>query len=170
MKRAGFLALFHMLILRTGPDPISPYLLRAALEGIEAALTIDHAFMRLVDPSLYSSLRPWLEFERGALIPSDPADDLVQLMMQADIDVRCCLLVPRFDYSSLRPTGEGYLLPAARFRAPVARNGLGVVSRVRDAQNLSLGRPEGFHSRSHMRVPFRKRAAVGAHASLALLC
>ena len=73
MKRAGFVSLLHMVMLRTGPDPISPYLLRTAIEGADAALVIDHAFMRLVDPSLYESLRPWLEFERNVSLPTHPA-------------------------------------------------------------------------------------------------
>lgn len=110
MKRAGFVCLLHMVMLRTGPDPISPYLLRTAIEGVDAALIIDHAFMRLVDPSLYESLRPWLEFERNVSLPSDPSDPLWQLIAQADIDVS-----PQFPHcglcsSSVRSTVQGHFV------------------------------------------------------------
>ena len=87
LRTAGFLALFHMLVLRTGPDPISPYLLRFAIEGPARACAIDHAFMRLLDPTLYDNLGPWLAHDRSTALPRDPRDKLHSILLAAGMDV-----------------------------------------------------------------------------------
>ena len=89
MKTSGFLSLLHMVILHTAPDPISPWVLRYAIEGLMGACIIDHAFMQLIDPDLYKTLRPWRLHDQADALPDDPLDGLFQLLTAADVDVSC---------------------------------------------------------------------------------
>ena len=91
MKKAGFLSLLHMLVLRVGPDPISPWLLLFAMLGHDQACVIDHPFMALVDPELYDSLAPWITHDRTKPIPTNPTQALFHILGAAGIDVSAAL-------------------------------------------------------------------------------
>lgn len=87
----GFFALWHMVAVRVGPHPISPFLLRYVIEGRERACALDLAFLRLIDPELYERLLPWAQYEWGSSLPVNPLDPLNTLLFSASLDVSVIL-------------------------------------------------------------------------------
>ncbi|RPD52498.1 hypothetical protein L227DRAFT_568566, partial [Lentinus tigrinus ALCF2SS1-6] len=82
----GFFALWHMIAMGVGPQPISPFLLRYAIEGCERACMLDPAFLRLIDPDLYGGLVPWSDYVWGSPLPADPWHPLNALIFSASLD------------------------------------------------------------------------------------
>ncbi|KAI0683562.1 hypothetical protein C8Q76DRAFT_804192 [Earliella scabrosa] len=93
MKTAGFLALMHMAGGHGGPFPASPFLLRHVVEG-RSSCSIDHAFMRLIDPDLYDGLRLWVDHDKSDDLPASPSNPLFALLTAADIDPHACSRPP----------------------------------------------------------------------------
>lgn len=83
----GFFALWHMTALRLGPHPISPFLLRYAIEGRDRALSFDQPFLRLLDSELYDKLLPWAHYAWGTPLPANPLHPLNSLVFSASLDV-----------------------------------------------------------------------------------
>ncbi|TFK82278.1 hypothetical protein K466DRAFT_603805 [Polyporus arcularius HHB13444] len=91
----GYFALLQMVSIHVGPLPISPMVLRYAIEGRDAALSFDSMFIRLIDPDLYDRLAPWDEYEWGTALPSDPSHPLITLIFSAGVDVKVFSDPPR---------------------------------------------------------------------------
>ena len=87
IKVAGFVALLHMVLFRAGPDPISPFLLRLAIEGRARACTLDPPFLRLLDADMYRLLTPWASYDRTQGLPEDPTHPLMSLLLGTSFDV-----------------------------------------------------------------------------------
>ena len=87
LRVAGFVALLHMLALKAGPDPISPFLLRLAIKGGARAARIDHAFMQLLEPDIYHTLAPWISHSSTQPLPSSAGDPLFSLIVDVGLDV-----------------------------------------------------------------------------------
>ncbi|KAH9857659.1 hypothetical protein C2E23DRAFT_881239 [Lenzites betulinus] len=74
LKACGFLSFLHLLLLEVGPEPVSPFLLHAALDG-RASLKVDKAFIDALDPDTFKK-RP-------------SGDDFAGMLMMADINITC---------------------------------------------------------------------------------
>ncbi|KAI9062193.1 hypothetical protein FKP32DRAFT_861807 [Trametes sanguinea] len=88
LQACGFLALLHMLVLHAGPDPVSPFLLRAAIEDRSRAMSADPSFLGVLDPDTYKTLTAWVDRDRSFPLPPDPLSPLGQLLMTANINPR----------------------------------------------------------------------------------
>ncbi|RDX44741.1 hypothetical protein OH76DRAFT_1421217 [Lentinus brumalis] len=86
LQTAGFISLLHFLILETGPDPISPYLIEHMLMGRERTCRIDKYFMRCIDAGLIGALAVWENFDTAKPLPQSMNDPLYQLLIAADVD------------------------------------------------------------------------------------
>ncbi|TFK81813.1 hypothetical protein K466DRAFT_604199 [Polyporus arcularius HHB13444] len=95
LATCGFMALMHMIGVGRGPDPMSPFALRYAIEGRDRACVLDPAFIRLIDPMLYAQLAPWAEYEWGSPLPKDPAHKLNSLIFSAGKDTKVFSDPPR---------------------------------------------------------------------------
>ncbi|KAJ2985620.1 hypothetical protein NUW54_g10088 [Trametes sanguinea] len=90
LKACGFLCHMHLAVLGVGPEPVSPFLLLAAIEG-RRALTVDRRFIEVLDPGAFKSLKPWSDWvTAGCPEPRDHlhkvTTDLGRLMMEAGIN------------------------------------------------------------------------------------
>ncbi|KAI0712965.1 hypothetical protein C8T65DRAFT_695159 [Cerioporus squamosus] len=79
----------------SGPHPISPIALRYVIEGQDAALALDHTFLRLIDAELYQGLVPWAEYEWGTPLPRSPQHPLIGLISAAGVDCQVFSDPPR---------------------------------------------------------------------------
>ncbi|KAJ2973809.1 hypothetical protein NUW54_g11995 [Trametes sanguinea] len=86
LRACGFLSLLHMVVLHAGPDPISPFLLRAAIEDRSRAMSADASFLRVLDPDTYKALAPWVERDQMSPLRLEPLSPLGQLLMSANIN------------------------------------------------------------------------------------
>ncbi|KAI0706371.1 hypothetical protein C8Q76DRAFT_748384 [Earliella scabrosa] len=86
LKVAGYVALLHMIAVKAGPDPVSPFLLRLAIEGGSRASRIDHAFMQLLEPDIYHSLGPWIQHDMTKPLPAAAGDPLFHLIIDVGLD------------------------------------------------------------------------------------
>lgn len=91
LQACGFVAVLHMVTMRAGPDPISPFLLRAAIETRSRACAADVAFLQLLDPEAYQSVIPWVARSRTAPLVVASSSPIGNLLYGANIDV--CPLV-----------------------------------------------------------------------------
>ena len=57
MKACGMLCLLHMFVLRSGPDPVSPFLLEFAINGLRSIM--DHEFIATLAPETATRLKAW---------------------------------------------------------------------------------------------------------------
>ncbi|KAL7283534.1 hypothetical protein ACG7TL_002968 [Trametes sanguinea] len=86
LQACGFLVLLHMVVLHAGPDPISPFLLRAAIEDRSRAMVADSSFLGVLDPDTYKTLAPWIQHSRMSPWQLEPLSPLGQLLMTANIN------------------------------------------------------------------------------------
>ena len=87
LKTCGFLSLMHMVATLTGPDPISPFLIRAAIEGRAGTCIIDHAFLRLLSPQTLASLTPFTTIDSDVEQLRNPLNPAGGLLLAANINV-----------------------------------------------------------------------------------
>ncbi|KAL7277990.1 hypothetical protein ACG7TL_007943 [Trametes sanguinea] len=97
LQACGFLALLHMLVLHAGPDPVSPFLLRAAIEDRSRAMSADPSFLGVLDPDTYNTLAAWVDRDHTSPLHLDPLSPLGQLLMTANINpelhgIECALV------------------------------------------------------------------------------
>ena len=94
LKTAGFLSIMHMATLMAGPDPVSPFLLRAAIEGTKTCLAIDRPFINRLEPSVHDALVPWMEQDLREPLPRTPrgGDLLAHLLFEHGLVVSISLL------------------------------------------------------------------------------
>ncbi|KAL7283154.1 hypothetical protein ACG7TL_002580 [Trametes sanguinea] len=90
LKACGFLCYMHLAVLGVGPEPVSPFLLLAVLEG-RRALTVDRQSIDELDPGAFKTLKPWYDWvEAGSPEPRvhlhKVTTDLGRLMMEAGIN------------------------------------------------------------------------------------
>ena len=90
LKTCGYLCLLLMVVLQSGPDPISPFLLRAVIEPRESACSADLAFLRVISPEDGQTLMPWISYDKLTSAPIDLTSNVAALLMAADIDVSPC--------------------------------------------------------------------------------
>ncbi|KAJ3011463.1 hypothetical protein NUW54_g2161 [Trametes sanguinea] len=83
-----FLALLHMVHLHAGPEPISPFLIRAAIEERQHALALDAPFLRLLEPDMYMAVASWAERDRMTVPNTSPQTPIGQLLYAANINPR----------------------------------------------------------------------------------
>ncbi|KAI0351091.1 hypothetical protein OH77DRAFT_1593049 [Trametes cingulata] len=88
LQACGFLALLHLVTVRTGPDPISPFLLRLALEGHARAMSLDVPFLQRLSPETYTALLPWAERDPTLPLDMSPQSPIGQLLYAANINPR----------------------------------------------------------------------------------
>lgn len=85
----GSLSAIHFLRLCTGPEPISPFFLRAIIIGGQMPfenLTLD--FINYLDPSSAQTLLPWFLIDNSTII-EEHAHPVVQLLINyVDLPVR----------------------------------------------------------------------------------
>ncbi|CDO71247.1 hypothetical protein BN946_scf184908.g4 [Trametes cinnabarina] len=86
LQACGFLALLHMVVVHIGPDPVSPFLLRAAIEDHSRAMAMDQSFLGTLDPGTYKALGAWRERDSSAPLKPGPLSELGQLLMAANIN------------------------------------------------------------------------------------
>ncbi|KAI0668383.1 hypothetical protein C8Q78DRAFT_1046861 [Trametes maxima] len=89
----GFLCYLHLAVLGVGPEPVSPFLLHAAISG-RAALQVDKGFINALDPVSFARLRPWDDWVRSceplpAQIDNVTGSELAMLLVHADINTSC---------------------------------------------------------------------------------
>ncbi|PIL36087.1 hypothetical protein GSI_01747 [Ganoderma sinense ZZ0214-1] len=82
----GFLCVLHIVALEIGPEPISPFLLRAAIEEVEGALQIDTALLRLLAPEDFETLLPWITHDRSVPLAADITSKVATLLMASEIN------------------------------------------------------------------------------------
>lgn len=93
----GFLCFMHVVNLGLGPEPVSPFLLLAALSG-RSGMVVDKAFIRDLDVPAYLALEPWVIWaESGDRLPvrlNTYDTPLASLLNEAGINVshRCCTI------------------------------------------------------------------------------
>lgn len=92
LRTSGFLSLMHLVVLESGPDPISPHLIRYVLEGPESLTRVDEPFLRVIDPAVVDALQLWKQFDTSSPLPQHALDPLFQTLAAFDIDV-CVLSV-----------------------------------------------------------------------------
>ncbi|KAI0360820.1 hypothetical protein OH77DRAFT_1418840 [Trametes cingulata] len=89
LQACGFLALLHMVLVRAGPDPISPFLLRMMFEDSPAsAMSLDAPFLQRLSPETYAALAPWAERDRAVPPDMSPQSPIGQLLYAANINPR----------------------------------------------------------------------------------
>ncbi|KAI1783770.1 hypothetical protein LXA43DRAFT_1102144 [Ganoderma leucocontextum] len=86
LRSCGFLCLLHMVALGAGPDPISPFLLRAAIEDEDVALQIDAALLRLLAPDDFATLIPWISHDKSVPVARNVTTRVASLLMASDIN------------------------------------------------------------------------------------
>jgi hypothetical protein len=90
--RAGFWSAFHLITLLLTPDPISPWLLYAAVYGKEG-LPKDLDYIRALDPTSANILEPWFAFKATEILHDGVLGPIQQLLMQyLDVHEVCYLL------------------------------------------------------------------------------
>jgi hypothetical protein len=83
---AGFWSGIHLVLLNQTPDPISPWLLLAAIYG-KPGLPLDLDHIRTLDPSSATLLEPWFGFSERDTIGHDVQAAIPQLLMMY-LDIR----------------------------------------------------------------------------------
>jgi hypothetical protein len=77
---AGFWSAMHLVTLLLTPDPISPWLLYAAVYG-ESGIPTDIEYIRALDPHSATTLEPWFAFQATDSISDDAGEPIQQLLM-----------------------------------------------------------------------------------------
>ena len=87
LRAHGCLALLQILTDNNGPHPISPILLLMIL-GTRNMLSPDPSFFGILDPALYSQLKPWLEYDQAIpLRLSATEPNLRALLIECEVNV-----------------------------------------------------------------------------------
>lgn len=89
LQAYGFMTMLYMVNLRSGPDPVSPFLLRAVIETRARACAADTAFLRLLDPEVHQSILPWVMRDRNSPLKAEVGSAIGGLLCSVNIDVRC---------------------------------------------------------------------------------
>ena len=87
LRACGFLALLHMVALHTGPDPISPFLLRASYEERAYALRADVPFLQILSPEASTALAPWVNLDVSTPLDIGSNSAVGRLLYGANINV-----------------------------------------------------------------------------------
>jgi hypothetical protein len=77
---AGFWSAVHLVTLLLTPDPISPWLLYAAVYG-ESGLPTDLESIRALDPHSATTLEPWFALRATDIIGDGVGGPVQQLLM-----------------------------------------------------------------------------------------
>lgn len=107
LQACGFMVMLYMVNLRSGPDPISPFLLRAVIETRARACAVDMAFLRLLDPEVHQSILPWVTRDRNSPLSASLGSEIGGLLCSVNIDVRRISLLsalPNSTTDALHPT------------------------------------------------------------------
>jgi hypothetical protein len=95
---AGFWCALHLIKLRLAPDPITPWLLYAAVYGKEG-LPVDVEYIHALDPASATILRPWFSFSATDILDDSLTGPIQQILITyLDIHEVCC----DFDSSMLK--------------------------------------------------------------------
>jgi len=87
---AGFWSAVHLITLKLTPDPISPWLLYAAVYG-KGGLPNDLNYIRALDPTAAKILEPWFSSQPTDIISDDLLDPIRQLLITyLEIHEVCC--------------------------------------------------------------------------------
>ena len=89
LQTCGFICLLHMVALGSGPEPVSPFLLRAIIEPREVACKVDISLLRLLSPDDFATLAPWISRDKSQRLSEDVTSKVASLLMASDIDVSC---------------------------------------------------------------------------------
>jgi len=82
---AGFWSAFHLVALKLAPDPISPWLLYAAVYG-EAGFPTELEYIHAIDPASATILEPWYSFQATDTL-SDGMTGAVQQLLMIYLDI-----------------------------------------------------------------------------------
>lgn len=82
----GVLALLHLVLLKSGPDPISPFLMHLVMDGRQT-FTIDSNFLSALEPDLSKRLAPWVAWKAKPHERIKSDSDLGALLAHAEIAV-----------------------------------------------------------------------------------
>ncbi|KAI0363108.1 hypothetical protein BV20DRAFT_1058329 [Pilatotrama ljubarskyi] len=88
LKAAGFISFMHIVIMGVGPEPISPFLLQAVLEG-RGGFLLHKKFIEDLDPDNFNVLKPWYDcVQGGGALPAQLqfGGALADLLNGADIN------------------------------------------------------------------------------------
>ena len=77
---AGFWSAFHLISLKLAPDPITPWILYAAVYG-QDDFAVDLNYIHALDPVSARILEPWFAFRADDVLPDGVGGDLAQLLM-----------------------------------------------------------------------------------------
>jgi len=77
---AGFWSAFHVIVLKLAPDPISPWLLYAAVYG-EAGFPTELEYIHAIDPASATILEPWYSFQATDTLYDSMTGSVRQLLM-----------------------------------------------------------------------------------------
>ncbi|GBE82503.1 hypothetical protein SCP_0408870 [Sparassis crispa] len=91
LKAYGFLCLMHLVNLGQGPEPVSPFLLQAVIDG-RSNILIDREFILSLDPGQFAVLQPWYDWNGTSPLTTDPKTDLGALLIEADIVIEALSL------------------------------------------------------------------------------
>jgi hypothetical protein len=109
---AGFWSAMHLILLGLAPDPISPWLLYAAVYGKDG-LPIDLDYIRALDPTSASILQPWFLFSAADTLDGGIIG-LVQQLLITYLDIHEVRLRKWYDSDSTYSGGIQF----SAFRQP----------------------------------------------------
>ncbi|KLO14057.1 hypothetical protein SCHPADRAFT_939839 [Schizopora paradoxa] len=86
-KVFGCICALHMVLLRCGPDPMSPFLFYLVVDG-RIAFSLDMKFIAVLDADSVRILKPLQDWDGKGASVQDGRSDLYDLLTAADISVK----------------------------------------------------------------------------------